>query len=292
MTPRGLALFVAIALAACELPRSAPPSSPPPPPAEDARVARARTLLEAAAREPVPTPPPPPSPKPRHWVPQPSPEFKPSELEAIHILEEAAAADPGRPEAHEILAGVLERTAMARHESTKDARTATRKKPAPPAPPDQGVDATPARVSRAYRAAVAATPGGAGPVIERFIRFAVAVDDLTAADWAYQERIRREKENASAGPLEQYGDFLLDVRKDPLAAAEQYRNVLMWKPADARVRGQLAGIYLAAAREHLDKKEWSAAESRVKEAAKYVDKGTPAASVLAGYQSRLSAIRR
>ena len=294
MRSRCLALTIGfIALAACEIPGRTPPPSPSPSPvvAEDARVTRARAALKAAEAEPVPTPEPPPSPRPRNWQPPPAPEFKPAEVEAIGLLEEAAAADARRPEAHELLAGVLEGPALRRHEAEKKAKAAKRRAPTPAPPPDQGVDASPARVARAYRAAVEATPG-TGPLLDRMIKFAVAAEDFAAADWAYQERIRRAKENATAGPLEQYGDFLLDVRKDPLAASEQYRNVLIWKAGDPRVRERLAGIHLAAARGHLDLQQWAAAETQVREAAKYVDPGTPSAALLAEYQARLAAIRR
>jgi hypothetical protein len=293
MASRGLALSIAVALAACEIPGRTPPSpSPSPVVAEDPRVARARAALEAAEAEPLPTPPPPPSPVPRNWKPGPAPEFKPSEVEAIGLLEQVAAADAGRPEAHELLARALEEPALRRHEAARAAAAAKRRTPPPAAPPDQGIDASPARVARAYRAAVAATPGPAEPLLQRLIAFAVKVDDLAAADWGYQERIRRAKENATAGPLEEYGDFLHDVRNEPLAAAEQYRNVLLWKPGDPRVRERLARIHLEAARGHLDKRQWAAVETQVREAAKYVDPGAPSAAVLADYQARLAAIRR
>jgi hypothetical protein len=294
MASRCLALWVGVALAACEIPGRAPAPSPSPSAAavEDQRVTRARAALSAAEAQPLPTPEPPPSPRPRNWKPLPAPEFKPGEVEAIGLLEQAAAADARGPEAHELLAGVLEGPAVRRHEAARAAKAAKRGTAAAPAPPDQGVDASPARVARAYRAAVEATPGTAEPLLDRFIAFSVKVEDHASADWAYQERIRRAKENATAGPLEAYGDFLLDVRKDPLAAAEQYRNVLIWKPGDARVRDRLARIHLEAARGHLEQQQFAAAETQVREAAKHVDAGTPSAAVLAGYQARLKAIRR
>jgi hypothetical protein len=286
---RRLALAAALALASCEMPgTSAPPPSPPPAvAAPDPRVERARELLKQAESEPLPAAPLPPSPRPRKWVPEPAPAFKASEVEAVRQLEAAVAADPGRPEAHDLLAQALEPAVLRRRE---EEQAAGPKKPLPP-PPDQGIDASPARVSRAYRAAVEATPGD-GPIIDRMIAFATRVGDLEAADWAYQERIRRARENASAGPLAAYGDFLLDVKKDSLAAAEQYRNVLLWTPGDARVKGRLAAIYLDLARGHFEKQEYAAAESRVKEAAKYVEPGSPEAATLAAYRARLTNIRR
>ena len=287
---RPLALAAALTLVACGLPGTAPPPSAAPSaaPAADPRVTRARELLKQAESEPLPTPPPPPSPRPRNWAPDPAPAFKPAEVEAIRLLEEAAAADPKRPEAHDILARLLDPHAARRHQ---EVQAAGKKKP-PPAPPDQGIDASPARVTRAYRAAIEATPGAAPPQIEPMIAFATRVGDLDSADWAYQERIRRARENLSAGPLLAYADFLMEVRKDPLAAAEQYRNVLLWRPDDAGVKARLAGIYLELARGHLEKREYAAADSRVKEAARYVGPGSPHEATLADYRSRLSAIRR
>jgi hypothetical protein len=283
---------MAFALAACEIPGGTPPPpSPSPVAVEDERVRRARAALKAAEGEPLPTPEPPPSPRPRDWRPRPAPEFKPGEVEAIGLLEQAAASDVRRPEAHELLAEVLEGAALRNHETAKAARASRRRTAEPPAAPDQGVDASPARVVRAYRAAVEATPGTAERVLEKFIEFAVRVEDYDAADWAHQERIRRARENASAGPLERYGDFLFTVRRDPLAAAQQYRNLLLWRPDDARVRERLAGIHLEAARGHIEKKQWAAAETQVTEAAKYVDPGAPSAAVLADYRSRLASIR-
>jgi hypothetical protein len=215
--------------------------------------------------------------------------FKDAEVEAIRLLEAAAAADPGRPEAHEMLARLLEPRALRSHAREAAAR-ASRKK-APPAPPDQGIDASPARVVRAWRAAIDATPTG-GDGFDALIRFGTAVGDLDAVDWAHRERIRRAKENATAEPLAAYADFLLIARKDRLAAAEQYKNALLWSPDDAAVRDRLAGIYLEMAGEHLARREYGAAESRATEAAKYVSPGSEEARVLAGYRQRLSAIRR
>jgi hypothetical protein len=239
---------------------------------------------------PLPTPEPPPSPLPRGWTPGPAPEFKDDEVAAIRLLEAAAAADPGRPDAHELLARVLETRALRRHRREAAAR-ASRKK-ASPAPPDQGIDASPARVVREWRAAIEASPAAAVEPFDSLIRFGIAVGDLDAADWAHRERIRRAKEKATTEPLAAYADFLFRERKDHLAAAEQYKNALLWSPDDPALRSRLAGIYLDLAGGHLARHEYSAADARAREAAKYVSPGTPEARVLAGYRQRLSAIRR
>jgi hypothetical protein len=286
----GACALVAVLLAAgCG--QGPAPAAPPPPSAapEDPRVAQARALLQRAETVPLPTPEPPPSPLPRGWTPAPAPEFKPEEVEAIRLLEAAAAASAGRPEAHEMLARILEPRAIRAHEREAAAR-ASRKK-APPAPPAQGVDASPARVAREWRAAIEASPV-AGDQIDALMRFATAVGDKDAIEWAHQETIRRGKENASAEPLAAYGDFLLASRKDPIAAAEQYRNALLWSPEDAAVKAKLADVYLALARAHLERQEFAAAESRVEEAAKYAAPGSEQARAVAGYRERLSAIRR
>ena len=123
--------------------------------------------------------------------------------------------------------------------------------------------------------------------------FAGKVDDLEAMDWAHQERIRRARERDTVTPRVQYGDFLLERRRDPMAAAEQYRGALMWDANDAATRGKLADIYLTLAREHFDRREYAGADARLTEAEKYVpDPASPQGVMLAEYRQRLSAIRR
>lgn len=263
-------------------------SATPPPPAENALVAQARDLLRKAETAPLPTPPPPPSPLPRGWKPLPAPELKPEEIEAIRLLEQAAAAEPRRREAHELLARVLEPAALRRHE--RDLAARGRKTP-PPAPPDQGVDTTPARVARAYRAAVEAD-AAAVDLLEPMIAFASKVDDLDSMDWAHRQRIARAKERDITKPTLAYADFLRDRRGDLLAAAEQYRGALIWAPEDAATRAKVAEIYLGLAKEHYSRREYAGAEVRLGEAAKFVDAGSPQQATLDDYRQRLSSIRR
>jgi hypothetical protein len=261
-----------------------------PAPAEaDPLVVQAREALKRAESAPLPTPLPPPSPLPRGWKPLPAPELKPEEIEAIGLLEKAAAAQPRRREAHEFLARVLEPWALRRHERAVAARG---KKTPPPEPPDQGVDTTPARVARAYRAAIEADTSTTD-LLDPLIAFASKVGDLDAVDWGYQELIRRARERDTVTPQARYGDFLRERRGDVLAAAEQYRGALLWAPQDAAIRAKLADIYLALAKAHYDKREYAGAEARLGEAAKYVSDATsPQGRALADYQQRLSAIRR
>ena len=270
---------------------TAPPSAPPPPPAptENPAVGEARGLLKQAESAPLPTPLPPPSPLPRGWKPQPAPDLKPEEIQAIRLLEQAAAADPGKRPAHEVLARTLEPSALRRHEREVAARG---KKTPPPGPPDQGVDVSPARVARAYRAAIEAD-AAAVDLIDPLIAFASQVDDLDTMDWAYRELIRRVKEKDTTGPLVRYADFLLERRRDPLAAAEQYRGALLWMPADRVIRAKLADIYLRLAQENYDRSKYSAVEVRLGEASKFVDDPqSPQGRVLADYRQRLATIRR
>jgi hypothetical protein len=267
-------------------------AAPPPqaavalPAAENRLVIQARDHLKRAESAPVPTPLPPPSPLPRGWKPLPPPELKPEEVEAIHLLEQAAAAEPARREAHELLVRVLESGALRRHER---ALAAQGKKNPPPGPPDQGVDSSPARVARAYRAAVEA---GAAELLEPMIAFASRVDDLDTMDWAHREVIRRAKEKDITAPTLRYADFLRDRRRDLIAAAEQYRNALIWAPDDTATRAKVADIYLGLAKGHFARREYAGAEVRLGEAAKFVDPGSPQGSVLEDYRQRLSEIRR
>lgn len=260
-----------------------------PPAAENALVVQARDWLKRAESAPLPTPLPQPSPLPRGWKPQPAPELKPEEIEAIRLLEQAVAAEPGQREPHYLLARVLEPYALRQHERAVQARG---KKTPPPAPPDQGVDVSPARVARAFRAAIEADPG-TSDLIDPLLAFAGRVDDLDTMDWAHQELIRRAREKDTTTPRVRYGDFLRERRKDALAAAEQYRGALMWAPDDAETRAKLADIYLALAKEHYARREYAGAQVRLGEAAKFVqDPASPQGRVLEDYQQRLSAIRR
>jgi len=282
------AVAAASVLAGCR--GKAPQSEPAAPPAAgNALVAQARDLLKSAETAPLPTPLPPPSPLPRGWKPQPAPELKPEEIEAFRLLEQAAAAQPAQREAHEVLARALEPWALRQYERAVFARG---KKTPPPAPPDQGVDSSPARVARAYRAGIEADPS-ATDLIDPLIAFASKVDDLDTMDWAHQELIQRAREKDTVTPRVRYADFLRDRRGDRLAAAEQYRGALMWAPEDDATRAKLADLYLALAKEHYARREYAGVEVRLGEAAKFVrDPASPQGRMLADYRQRLAAIRR
>lgn len=289
MRPAAVAILVAGALVSCN--RAAPQpdaSAATLPPAANPLLAQAREALLRAETAPIPTPPPPPSPLPRGWKPAPAPDLKPEEIEAIRLLEEAAAASPAQADVHELLAKTLEPHAVREH----DRALAARGKKAPaPRPPDPGVDVSPARAVAAYRAAVEANPNSG--LIGPMIAFAGRVGDLDAADWAHQEWIRRAKEKDTVTPRVLYGDFLRDQRKDLMAAAEQYRGALMWNASDSVTREKLAALYLDLAAQHFAKNEYAGAEVRLREAQKYVgDATSPEGQRYAEYRKRLSAIRR
>ncbi len=280
------AIAVASVVAACS--RPAPPPEAGPARVVSPLVLQAQDALKRAETAPLPTPPPPPSPIPKGWKPQPAPDMKPEEIEAIRLLEQAAAEPQAGSDVHELLARAIEPHALRAHER---ALAAHGKKTVPPAPPDPGVDVSPARVTRAYRSAIEADP--ASPLMDALVAFAGKVDDLETMDWAHQERLRRAKEKDTVTPLVLYGDFLLERRRDHLAAAEQYRAALMWAPDDAAVKAKLADLYLDMAREHYAKRQYAGAETRLREAAKYVsDPASPQGVALADYRQRLAAIRR
>jgi len=287
MRSAAVAIVIAAALAACNRPAGDAQTAAAPAAATNPLLLQARDSLKRAEKAPLPTPPPPPSPIPRGWKPLPAPDMKPEEIEAIRLLEQAAAASPAQADVHELLARTLEPHALREHGRALAERG---KKSPPPRPPDPGVDVSPARAIRAYRAAVEANPnsGLIGPLIS----FAGRVDDVESMDWAHQEWIRRAKEKDTVTPRVLYGDFLLQRRRDPMAAAEQYRGALMWDASDVVTRAKVADIYLELARQHYEKKEYAGADARLREAEKYaVDPASPQGQRLADYRRRLSDIR-
>ena len=82
--------------------------------------------------------------------------------------------------------------------------------------------------------------------VQELIRFGRRVNRLDAAEAGFKEMVRRKKEAQTAEPLVKYGDFLADEKKDPLAAIDEYRQALIWKPEDDATRSKVAEIMLAA----------------------------------------------
>jgi tetratricopeptide (TPR) repeat protein len=250
-----------------------------------------------AETAPLPTPPPVLSPLPKGAEPPPAPEFKPEEVQAVSFFEKAIAAQPDDPRPHMALAVLLAPHAVHRLEVEEQA--AWRKKPVrgkvkatpPPVPtPDpSGIDYSVGRIVRSYEAAIQNSPNTRQPV-ESLIDFAVQVKDLEAAEGALQELVKRVKE--SPEPFLRYGDFLLNVKKDPEGAIEQYRQALIWRPDDEATRAKVAGIYIDMGADAYGQKQYGIAQSRFVDAAKYVtDKTSPQGLKLQDYQRRLREIR-
>ncbi|HET7747042.1 MAG TPA: hypothetical protein VFM29_07050, partial [Vicinamibacteria bacterium] len=289
----GLSVLSAVVLASCGGGGGAGGSAAPAAKTAGASFERAQEWIRKAASAPLPTAPPAPSPLPPNWVPEPPPEFKTEEVEAIRLLEETVAGQPAHGAAHRSLGDLLGPHAIRRFDRRREEqarRTAGRRATPAPQPSDQGVDWSDERVVRAYRGAIEADPTSTDAV-EALIRFADRVDRFDDADAGYRELLKRVRE--SPEPHVRYGDFLKDRRKDPFAAVEQYRQALIWKPDDEETRRKVAEIYLDMAATHLTRREYAAADDRVREAAKYVTDGsTPTGRRLKDYQDRLRDIRR
>lgn len=246
-----------------------------------------------AESAPLPTPPPPPSPMPRGAEAPAAPEFKPEELTALELFEKAVAAQPDLARAHLAIAELLAPHAVRWQEQQEAAaKKAPRKgKAAPTAPtPASGPDYRPERVVQAYQMALQYDPSSKGGA-ESFVKFCLRVRRLDDADAALRELIKRDKENPA--PLTRYGDFLLNDKKDPESAIEQYRQALIWRPDDDETRGKMADIYIAMGIQHFNQKEYAIAEARFHEAEKYVtDKNSPRGLKIQDHLSRLRTIRR
>lgn len=260
--------------------------------AANASFDRAQDWIRKAATAPLPTAPPAPSPLPKDWIPEPPPEFKPEEVEAVRALEEVIAEKPAHAAAQRALGDLLGPHAIRRFDRARDEQAKPRSRRATPAPQpsDQGVDWSDERIVRAYRGAVEADPAST-EAVDALIRFADRVERFEDAEAGYRELVKRVRENPA--PHVRYGDFLKDRRKDPFAAVEQYRQALIWKPDDEETRRKVAEIYLDMASAHLTRREFAAADDRVREAARYVsDPSSPTGRRLKDYQDRLRDIRR
>jgi tetratricopeptide (TPR) repeat protein len=255
----------------------------------DSLYYQGRVWAKKAESAPVPTPEPPPNPVPRGWQAPPPPEFKPEEVQAAQLYEKAIAARPASAPPHLALGQLLAPHAAHQYDLAEEA--ARHKKPAAPAPP-LPIDASVDRIIRAYQAAIQADPTSPAPV-EEMIRFGRRVGRLDAAEAGFKEMVRRKKERETAEPLAQYGDFLAEDKKDPLAAIEQYRQAVIWLPDDDAIRGKLAAIYLKMATDAFAKQQYSVTEDHLREASKYVtDRSSAQGQMLEDYRRRLRAIRR
>jgi hypothetical protein len=212
----------------------------------DALYVLGRAWAGKAALAPVPAPEPG----------QSLPPLKPEELNALGFLERAVAARPDHARAHLAIAELLEPHALA----ALGAQPAGAKGSAASA---SAGDAEVDRVLRNYAEAMQADPAGTDAA-EGLIRFATATGRLVEAGAAYQELLKRRREDP--GLLVRYGDFLAGPRREPEAALGQYAQALMWRPDDGATRLKMADIHLQAAADHLARREYVAAEQRIREA--------------------------
>jgi tetratricopeptide (TPR) repeat protein len=261
----------------------------------DSLYLQGRAWAKKAESAPLPTPLPPPSPLPK-GAPLPGPpEFKPEERKAIDLFERALAARPDLAPAHLALAQLLAPHALRFYERERDAqarqalaRRPSRQTPEPLPTPEPGVDYSTERVVREYGLAVRGDPSRAP--VEAMIAFAVKAGRLDEAEGGYQELIRRLKERGE--PLTLYGDFLLQEKKDPAAAIEQYRQALIWSPEDDVTRAKLANVFLNRGIDFFNQQQYASAEAQFAEAAKYIpDKNSPEGRLLAEHQAKLREIR-
>jgi len=223
-----------------------------------------RAWAGKAQAVPVPTP----VPGSHGWAP-----MKPEEAQALAFFERAVAARPDLAAAHLGIADLLAPHALA----------AARGGGAAPG------NSTVGRVLESYGRAIQADPAGTAAV-ESMIRFAITAGRVAEADGAYQELIRRRREDPDL--LVRYGDFLAGPGRNAEGALAQYSQALIWRPDDGRTRLKVASIYLAAASALLDQREYAAAEARLRDARRFVaDPSSPEAARLREMEGRLREIR-
>jgi hypothetical protein len=210
--------------------------------------------------------------------------LKSEEQQALSFFDRAAAANPNLALAHLGIAEILAPYALRAVVSSPPSR---RGRPADATPPVAS-EATPERVIQAYRRAAQADTTSI-PIVDGWIDFTRKAGRLEEADAAFQELLRRDKENAA--PFVRYGDFLAVEKKDGVAAIAQYAQALIWRPSDTEARAKIADIYLAEAQSHYDHKEYATAEARLADAKRYVDPGTPQRQSYDAQTARLAALR-
>lgn len=191
---------------------------------------------------------------------QPSPDggLGPEALQALDFLERAVAARPDHAGAQLAIAELLAPFVPS---------------PSPGAKEGPSPAVTAERVLSAYGAAVQADPAATDSV-EALIRFATRVERYAEAEAAYQELTSRDRENADI--LVRFGDFLAGPAEKPDEATAVYAQALIWRPDDAATRAKVADIHIAAARAHVEEREWVAAEARIREARKNITDPTSA----------------
>jgi tetratricopeptide (TPR) repeat protein len=242
-----------------------------------------------AESAPLPTPPPSQPGAARGAHAPRAPELKAEEIRAVELFDQAVQADARLAAAHLAAAELLAPHALRAFD--EGATRGRRQAQAVDAQPGAGEpDWTPTGVLARFQRAAQADPTGKEPV-EKLIAFAQRTAQWGEVDNAYRELIRRDRE--SAEPLVRYGDFLVEVRKEPLRAVEQYQQALIWRPDDQTVRSKVADVQIQLGVEHFQKREYLNAQVRFDEAAKYVkEPNSPQGLRLREYTARLREIRR
>lgn len=207
--------------------------------------------------------------------------LKDDELRALGFLERAVAMRPDLAEAHLAIAELLAPYALARAKASGVRGAA----PASRAGPDASVE----RVLRSFSDAMQADPSGTAAALG-LVDFATRAGRLKEADAAYQELIRRRREDPDL--LVRYGDFLAVTKREPEGALSQYSQALIWRPGDESTRAKVAAIHLDAAAAALLAQEYTAAEARLGEARRYASPSNPQAGArLSELEARLREIR-
>jgi tetratricopeptide (TPR) repeat protein len=223
-----------------------------------------RAWAGKAQAAPLPTP----VPGSRGWAP-----MKPEESQALAYFERAVAARPDLAAAHLGIADLLAPHALA---ASRRAGAAAG-------------NSTVGRVLESYGLAIQADPAGT-TAVESMIRFAIAAGRVSEADSAFQELIRRRREDPDL--LVRYGDFLAGPGHNAEGAVAQYSQALIWRPDDTKTRLKVAAIHLTAASALLNDREYAAAEARLRDARRFVtDPASPEAAHLREMEGRLAEIR-
>jgi hypothetical protein len=218
-----------------------------------------------------------PTPEPGHTLPP----LKPEELQALGYLERAIEAQPDHAGAHLAVGDLLAPHALAREAARQRSRGSFA---APPGP-----DASVERVLASYAAAMQSDPAGV-EAAEHLVLFATAAARWAEVDAAYQEIVRRRREDPDL--LVRYGDFLATQGGKTEGALAQYAQALMWRPDDRATRLKMADIYLRAAAAHVLKREYAAAEQRLRDAKRLgFDGASPQGERLRDLEQQLRDIR-
>jgi tetratricopeptide (TPR) repeat protein len=215
----------------------------------------------------------------------PVPELRPEEQQALAFYERAVAANPSHAEALRAMGDLL-----APHALAALAPPASQgRKGVEPTPPPGGGAVSVDRVLRAYGGALQADLDDT-VAVSSLIAFASRAGRLREAEAGYEELVRRDREDADV--LVQFGDFLAGPAGKPEAALARYAQALIWRPDDNATRLRMTRIHLDAASGHLERREYPAAEARLREARKFiVDPASPEAARAREIDSALAEVR-